>query len=109
MQVHQVHQLTQEDKMRLLHASNSANNASFLSSTVVRKSYEVLTGSNQSTAKWEAQCNARGGTLASINSASEQAAAKIAMKGRNVITGMRRVKPNNKVFINGAGRKLTYR
>ena len=70
----------------------------------------MLRGSTLSSAQWQAKCAAKGGRLASINNAQEQAAAAVVIRagGRTALTGMKRIRPG-KHFINGAGIKLPYR
>ena len=74
------------------------------------KTFEVLPGPTQSFDYWQEKCRLRGGKLASINNALEQAAAQMVIKasGRTVLIGIKRIAPH-KHFINGAGRKLPYR
>ena len=82
----------------------------FLSSSDV-KYYKVLTGKTLSTTQWAKKCRDRGGRLASITNAAEQAMATAAVRTSPrpyIITAMKRITPHSKTFVDGFGFVQTY-
>lgn len=75
------------------------------------KRFEVIEGGTFSPGQWNEKCRLQGGRLASIDSAIEQDAVKIALRGTHkgaVLTAMKRTKPGSPIFVTGDGYKLMY-
>ena len=90
----------------LLRAPHLSQPAFLLLSAEAVKTFEVVKGSHNTDTYWQSKCKSKGGRLASINNAVEQAAAQTALNGAgHVPPGMKRAAPH-KHFINGDDDKL---
>ena len=63
-------------------------------------------------AQWDTKCQDKGGNLASVNNAKQQAKALKALRGtkrHSVLTGMKRKDAHSKTFVDAIGQKVRFR